>query len=223
MCGRYTYTAEFDPVQVILPEDSKAVNLRPRYNIAPSQYCPIIPQRDPDHIYFYRWGLIPFWARDMSMGYKMINARAETLTEKNSFKGPLQHSRCLVLGDSFYEWKKLNGQKQPYRIMLESGKPFYFAGLTEKWKNPEGKEIYSFSIITTEPNETVAPLHNRMPVILKPEDVDVWMNPGSDIPDVLNTLKPYPDEQIIAYPVSNQVGNPKNDFQELIDPITPLG
>ncbi len=222
MCGRYTYTEALDPVSVILPEDEIPISLGPRYNIAPSQYCPVIPQRDPDYIHFFRWGLLPFWAKDMSIGYKMINARAETLMEKTSFKKPLQTSRCLVLGDGFYEWKKTKNQKQPYRITLTSGKAFYFAGLTEKWKSPEGKTIYSFTIITTEPNLIVAPLHNRMPVILQPESIDLWMDPDADILDVLSLLRPYPDEFIMAYPVSSDVGSPRNDYKKLIEPVDPI-
>jgi len=223
MCGRYSYTEALDPVKVISPDadelQSGESGFKPRYNIAPSQYCPIIPMDDPDHIYLYRWGLIPFWAKDMRIGYKMINARAETLLEKSSFKKPVQKSRCLVLADGFYEWKKVGSTKQPHRITLKDGVAFYFAGLTERWKSPEGKWIHSFTIITTEPNELVSELHNRMPVILESAHIEQWLQAQTDIAEIMDLLRPYPAKQMRSYEVSPEVGNVKNDYPELVEPL----
>ncbi|MEM9719859.1 MAG: SOS response-associated peptidase [Bacteroidota bacterium] len=219
MCGRYSYTTSLEAGEVILPAGDAAINLSPRYNVAPSQYCPIIPQRDPRQTYMYRWGLIPFWAKDISIGYKMINARSETVTEKSTYARPFQKSRCLVLADGFYEWKGKGKNKQPYRIVLRSGKPFYFAGLYSEWKSPEGNGIPSFTILTTEPNELVAPIHNRMPVILNKEAALNWLTPSAEAFDLLNLLRPYPMEEMEAYPVSKAVGNVRNDSEELIAPV----
>lgn len=219
MCGRYTYTTSLAPGEVVFPDGEAAINLNPRYNVAPSQYAPVIPQHDPENLYLYRWGLIPFWAKDRSIGYKMINARSETIREKASYKGPFKKQRCLVLADGFYEWKKVGKAKQPYRMVLATGEPFHFAGLYAQWKDPEGRIVPSFTILTTEPNALVAPIHNRMPVILSQEALDIWLHPQADELDLLNLLKPLPEELMEAYPVSTAVGNPRNDSEELIKEI----
>ena len=219
MCGRYSFTTSLKAGEVVLPEGDAAINLAPRYNIAPSQYCPVIPQKDSRQIYLFRWGLIPFWAKDISIGYKMINARSETITEKSSYKSPFQKSRCLVLADSFYEWKGKGKTKQPFRILMRSRQPFYFAGLYSEWKSPEGNLIPSYTIITTEPNELVASIHNRMPVILAKDAALTWLTAGTEEIDLLNLLRPYPVEEMEAYPVSKAVGNVRNDTEELILPL----
>ena len=146
----------------------------------------------------------------------MINARSETVREKSSYKGPFKKQRCAVLADGFYEWKKVGKAKQPYRMVLTSGESFHFAGLYAQWKDPEGRVIPSFTILTTEPNELVAPIHNRMPVILPEEALDIWLHPQADELDLLNLLRPLPEELMKAYPVSTAVGNPRNDSEELI-------
>jgi len=168
----------------------------------------------------YRWGLVPFWAKDHAMGYKMINARSETVREKSSYKGPFRKSRCLVLADGFYEWKKVVKQKQPYRITLEPERRFYFAGLYSFWKTPEGYTLPTFTILTTSANELVAPIHDRMPLILQDQEVADWMNPQTEEADLLNMLRPYPAEEMVAYPVHPAVGNPRNDTPELIEVYT---
>ena len=205
-----------EPGEVIFPKGEPAINLNPRYNIAPSQYCPVIPQSDTENVYMYRWGLIPFWAKDKSIGYKMINARSETVREKSSYKGPFKKQRCLVLADGFYEWQKVGKGKQPYRMVLKSGDPFHFAGLYSHWKDPEGKVVPTFTILTTEPNALVAPIHNRMPVILPAGATQKWLQVDADELDLLNLLRPLPEEEMEAYPVSAAVGNPRNDDESLI-------
>lgn len=219
MCGRYSYTTSLEPGEVVFPEGDAAINLNPRYNVAPSQYAPIMPQHDPTAIYMYRWGLIPFWAKDKSIGYKMINARSETVQEKSSYKGPFKKQRCVVLADGFYEWKKIGKAKQPYRMVLRSKEPFHFAGLYAHWKDPEGKVVPTFTILTTEPNALLAPIHNRMPVILPEEALDIWLHPQADELDLLNLLRPLPEELMEAYPVNAAVGNPRNDSAELIEEV----
>jgi putative SOS response-associated peptidase YedK len=216
MCGRYTLTKAPDEEKVIEPEGIE-IPLIPRYNIAPSQFCPIVPMDDPIHIHFFRWGLIPHWAREASVGYKMINARAETLTEKPAFRNLLGNRRCLVLADSFFEWKKAGSKKQPYRIMLKSGEVFAFAGLTSRWRDPaDGQEIGTFTIITCEPNEVAALYHDRMPVILTRESARIWLDPKAELHDALSLLKPYPAAEMRAYPVSPAVGSPRNDSEDLV-------
>ncbi|MEL6132599.1 MAG: SOS response-associated peptidase, partial [Bacteroidota bacterium] len=148
----------------------------------------------------------------------MINARSETLLEKASFKGPVRKARCVVLADGFYEWKKMAGGKQPYRIMMEDERSFVFAGLYAHWRSPEGKEVWSFTIITTEPNELTMDIHDRMPVIFDPPQQRRWLDAGESAEDLLEILRPYPAERMKAYPVSAAVGNVRNDDEELILP-----
>lgn len=222
MCGRYSLSQLPEDLEVIWPEDIPP-EWQPRYNIAPSQWCPVIHQDDQEHIYLYRWGLIPYWAKDIKIGYKMINARAETLWEKAGFKRAIQKSRCIIPSDGFYEWKKGAGkQKQPYRICLKSEEIMYFAGLSEVWKNPDGKKINSFSIITTEPNELMADIHNRMPVILPHNTtISTWLNPYTSKEELQNLLRPCDTELLKAYPVSPSLGNVKNEGEHLIQPWQP--
>ncbi|MEM6263991.1 MAG: SOS response-associated peptidase [Bacteroidota bacterium] len=219
MCGRYTLTQPPNKEKIALTEQAIR-ELKPRFNIAPSQYCPVISQHTPGQIQYYRWGLIPHWAKDLKIGYRMINARAETLADKPAFKSPLSHSRCLVMADGFYEWKKEGKGKQPFRIKLTEEEVFTFAGLTSRWRNSEGEDIYSFTIITTEPNELMAPIHNRMPAILNRSNAVKWLDPNLDSLAAQALLKPYPTELMKAFPVGNAVGNVRNDTPDLIEPIT---
>lgn len=219
MCGRYTITKL--PAEPPLADSSLADNaFQANYNVAPTHACPVIPQADPNHIHLYRWGLIPHWARDMKIGYRMINARAETLAEKSSFKNPLQRSRCLVLADGFYEWKKDGSNKQPYRITLNQGGIMTLAGLYDQWRSPEGQMIYSFTIITTEPNSLMANIHDRMPVILDSVGAEKWLQQGLPQEDALNMLRPYDADSMQAYPVSKAVGNVRNNDVSLIAPVS---
>ena len=168
----------------------------------------------------FQWGLIPSWAKDPKIGNKMINARAETLAEKPSFRSALKRRRCLVVADGFYEWKKTGAAKTPMFIQLKDGRPFAFAGLWEVWQPPDGSLIKTCTIITTEPNALMADIHNRMPAILSPEAYDLWLTPGELSADaVLPLLKPYDPTQMKATPVSARVNSPAVDAPELVLPL----
>ncbi|MEL7533419.1 MAG: SOS response-associated peptidase [Bacteroidota bacterium] len=220
MCGRYTLTQVPDESAVVYPETEK-IALIPRFNVAPTQLMPIIPMSDPGHIHFYRWGLIPHWAKDKKIGYKMINARAETLLEKAAFKTPFRQGRCLVPADGFYEWKQTLSGKQPYRITLQDESLFYFAGLYDVWRSPEGKNIYSYTVITTEPNELMLDIHDRMPVILDTAAAERWLSPQEEAEDLQSILLAFPAEEMKAYPVSPEVGSVRNESERLIRPYEP--
>jgi len=167
------------------------------------------------------WGLIPSWAKDPSIGNRMINARSETLAEKPSFKAAYKRRRCLVLADGFYEWRKNpDKSKTPMYVQLESRDPFAFAGLWESWHSPDGDHVLSCTIITTQPNDFVRKIHNRMPVILPRRAYEQWLDPDEQKPDRLQPLlAPYPAEEMTAYPVSTTVNNPRNETPECIEPV----
>lgn len=213
MCGRYSFTKSSLPVELDQQE-----NLTPRFNIAPSQDCPIILQSHPEQVNMYQWGFVPHWANDPKIGYKMINARAETVAEKPAFRNAFRYSRCLVLADGFYEWKKTSTGKQPFRIVLQSEEYFYFAGISSIWRSQNGEERTTFSIITTQPNELMEDIHDRMPVILRETDKDLWLSDQLDSKIHLDLLQPYPADQMKAYPVSPTLGNVKLDHPGLILP-----
>lgn len=224
MCGRFTLTASIDEilnrfdVEAFLQEEGYL----PSYNVAPSQsVLAIINNGSINKMGYLRWGLIPPWAKDISIGYKMINARAETLIEKPSFRTAYQKKRCLIIADSFYEWKRLDPKtKTPMRIKLRSDNLFAMAGIWEQWKTPEGKSIFSCTVITTAPNELMKEIHDRMPVILKPEDEKIWLDPSITDPSFLNLyLKPLDSDLMEAYEVSSLVNSPKNNSVELIQKI----
>src|SRR3990172_2064564 len=180
-------------------------------------------RRPPKSLGFYRpnWGLVPFWAKEPSIGYKMINAKSETLSEKPSFRKPFKEKRCLVLADGFYEWEKTDKKnKVPYRFVLKNRQPFAFAGLWDVWKTPEGDTLLSFTIITTRANELMERIHDRMPVILNEKDEAKWLDPEFKDTDKLSSLlQPYPSEQMVAYKVSTIVNSPKNDTPSCIEPV----
>lgn len=190
---------------------------QPRYNIAPSQNVLVIPNQPGNRSAFFRWGLIPHWAKDMDIGNKMINARSETLADKPSFKQPFKSRRCLIPTSGFYEWKKEGSGKVPHYITSEDGKPFAFAGLWEIW-NPGGIDpVHSFTIITTDANETLKPVHHRMPVILMPSEYKSWLG-LEDVSeeDLKELMKSRPLGNIKLYPVSKTVNSPKNDSPECV-------
>lgn len=220
MCGRYTFTQSTLPGEIVQPENLE-IEAKPRFNIAPSQFCPVLPQSDPDRVHFFRWGLVPHWARDASIGHKLINARGETVAAKPSFRDAFKRSRCLVLADGFFEWKKTASGKQPYRITLSSEEPFYFAGLSSFWQEPSGALLPTFTIITTQPNSLMEDIHNRMPVILHRHHLDMWMDESSSPDHLKELMVPYPPELMKAYPVSQAVGNVRNDHAGLIQPYEP--
>jgi putative SOS response-associated peptidase YedK len=222
MCGRFTLAVDPTDLMEAFPGFAVPDGWTPRYNIAPSQPVAVIPNTSRHKIEFFRWGLIPAWAKDPKIGNRMINARAETLAEKPSFRVPYRRRRCLVLADGFYEWRKEAGSKTktPMYIWLKSGKPFAFAGLWEPWRSLDGQEILSCTIITTTPNALVEKIHNRMPVILDPEAYDLWLDPAEQSPDRLGVwLKSYPDSQMMARAVSTLVNSPQNDSPACIQPV----
>lgn len=196
--------------------------IKPRDNIAPSQNSPtLVVKEDRRVLVMMRWGLVPFWAKETSIGYKMINAKSETLTEKPSFRKPFKEKRCLVLADGFYEWEKTDKKnKVPYRFVLKNRQLFAFAGLWDVWKTPEGDTLLSFTIITTRANELMERIHDRMPVILNEKDEAKWLDPEFKDTDKLSSLlQPYPSEQMVAYKVSTIVNSPQNDTPACIKPV----
>jgi putative SOS response-associated peptidase YedK len=222
MCGRFTLTVDPGQFQDQFPSLEVPQGFAPRYNIAPTQPVAVVPNDGSNRVDYYVWGLIPFWAKDPEIGNRMINARAETLTDKPAFKGPFRYKRCLVLADGFYEWRKEpDGKtKTPIYIQLKSGQPFGFAGLWDSWHAADGSEIRSCTIITTRPNTLLEAIHNRMPVILHPEAYAEWLTPGEGDPARLKQfLLPYPDGEMVAFPVSRLVNTPQNDSPECILPV----
>ncbi len=221
MCGRFSRHHKPDEIAERFDVELIDFDFDPRYNIAPSQISPVIAFQNERKMMAAKWGLVPFWAKDPAIGNKLINARAETLAEKPSFKNALAKRRCLIPADGFYEWqKKSKGPGQPYYVRLNSGGLFAFAGLWEVWKNPEGGMLQTFTIITTEPNELIKTFHHRMAVILKPEDEGAWIDPENGVNDVLPLLKPYPAEGMEAYMVSRAINSPLTDNEALIEPIS---
>ena len=220
MCGRYSLVMDLSVLAQRFEFDDAGLSAEPAYNIAPTQQVLTIREGEGGReAAFMRWGLIPPWAKDMSIGARMINARAETVAEKPAFRSALRRRRCLVLADGFYEWQKLPGSKakRPMRITLRTGEPFAFAGLWEEWHNPDGAPIQSCTIITTMPNELLAPIHDRMPVILSRDAEPLWMDASVGDPDLLSALlRPYPVEAMDAYEVSPLVNVATNDTPEVL-------
>jgi putative SOS response-associated peptidase YedK len=222
MCGRFTLTVS--PEQLRASFDGLIVpdNIQPRFNIAPSQPVAVVPNDAKFQLDFYIWGLIPSWAKDASIGNRMINARAETLSEKTSFRSAFRRRRCLILADGFYEWRASPGSraKTPMYIKMESSEPFAFAGLWESWQSPDGSNILSCTIITTQPNSLLEPIHNRMPVILPKDSYGQWLEPEEiDPKQAQELLKPYPADLMTAYPVSTLVNSPANEDPLCIAPV----
>ena len=218
MCGRYLITTPLEAIQQMFKFDER-LNIPPNYNVAPTHEMPIVRLKEDGEgreLIKARWGLIPSWAKDEKIGYSTFNARADTVATKPAFRDAFKKRRCLVPASGFYEWKKEGQDKQPYLIRLRNTELFAFAGLWSWWKNPDGDEITSYTIITTEPNSLCAKLHNRMPVILSPKHHAWWLDPEADGADL---LRPYPAHEMEAYPVSKRVGNVSNNFPALLDRI----
>ncbi len=224
MCGRISQTKDVKKLakRFHIP-DWKIPNLKSRYNVAPSQEALVIVQRRAGESMMeqFQWGLIPSWAKDPAIGHRMINARAETISEKPSYRSPLKNQRCLIPVDGFYEWKKEGKSKVPYYIRFKSGEPFAIAGLWSCWVSPEGKEVKTFTIVTTQPNDLMRPIHDRMPVILMENAETYWLDPDkSDAKDLVSLLVPCTSDKLEAYAVSKLVNSPANDTPECIAPIT---
>ena len=218
MCGRYSLAMDLDNLDERFTFRGMGLVLEPRFNIAPTQdVFTVVNDGSENQGQFMKWGLIPHWAKDPSIGNRMINARAETVAEKPSFKQAFQRRRCLVVADGFYEWRKQGKVKIPMRVILKTGEPFGFAGLWETWKSPEGELVHSCTIITTSPNAMMESIHNRMPVIL-PRDAEAqWLDvSNSDTGELRELLVPYSADEMDAYEVSTLVNSPKNDTPDVM-------
>lgn len=216
MCGRFGFSVPKNLVEQRFDISVDELYL-PRYNCAPTQFLGVITNRESRVMSYLKWGLVPFWAKEISIGNKMINTRAETILEKPSFRNSFRHRRCLVPADGFYEWKK-EKIKVPHRILLKSGEPFAMAGIWDIWKNADGAELRTFSIITTSPNELMAGIHDRMPVILPRETEKMWLE-ESDERALYELLKPYPAGEMKAYRISPRVNSPLTDDAGILTEI----
>lgn len=224
MCGRFTLTATFTEIidRFDIEAAIQAELYAPNFNAAPSQsVLAVINDGKRNRLGYLKWGLIPSWSKDTKIGHKMINARAETLAEKPSFREAYKKRRCIIIADSFYEWKRHEDKtKTPMRIKLKSGDLFAMAGIWEQWKSPNGESIFTCSVITTKPNELVTEIHNRMPAILEQKNEKKWLDPAITNTDFLDTLlTPLSSEHMETYEVSSLVNSPKNNSIDLIQKI----
>ena len=222
MCGRFTLITNLGAIAARFGVSRFLEEVRhaPRYNIAPTQTVIVVNDEGTRTLTEMRWGLIPSWAKDPAIGNRMINARAETVATKPAFRVALRKRRGLIPADGFYEWQPVGRRKQPVRIVLKTREPFGFAGLWESWTSPEGEESRSCTIITTEANELLTPIHDRMPVILNHDAEAVWLDPTiQDSARLLPLLRPYPSEEMEIYQVSTRVNNPDRDEPECIKPL----
>jgi putative SOS response-associated peptidase YedK len=229
MCGRYSLFTSAGELAERFGTERPSTG--PRYNCAPGQALPVVTGEDPGRMITKQWGLIPEWAEDRSTA--SINARAETVTETARFAESVEHRRCLVPADGFYEWVDGDDGKQPFRVAFEDDRPFAMAGIWSRWHPPNRQTglgefgdggpstdpdpVDTFAVVTTEPNDLVADLHHRMAVILAPDEESTWLQ-GS-LPEALSLLDPYPDDELTAYPVSTRVNDPTNDHASLVDPV----
>jgi putative SOS response-associated peptidase YedK len=225
MCGRFTLAARGEAIRDLF-QLVEVPDLPPRYNIAPTQLVPIVRAR-PDspgrELVSLRWGLIPGWAPEVGSGPGFLNARSESAAGKPAFRSAFRQRRCLVPADGFYEWQKLGARKQPYYIRLASGQPFAFAGLWETWKRSEQQPLETFTILTTEANPTVQPIHERMPVILDPRDFERWLDPAANMAEeVQPVLKPYESGPMEAWPISTYVNNARNEGARCVERLAAL-
>jgi putative SOS response-associated peptidase YedK len=225
MCGRYVRRSDKQRIADHFAVHGPSLpDFGPSWNIAPQTFQPVIRlNRDTDkrEIVLMRWGLVPFWARDAKVGYSTINAQAETITVSPTYREAFRHRRCLVPADAFYEWQKIDSKtKQPFAIALKTDAPYAFAGLWEIWRDTNaGTALRSFSIVTTDPNEVVRPMHDRMPVIIPEKDYDRWLKADPDRPPI-ELLRPFEADRMTAWKVDKAVGNVKNDSPDLIKPAS---
>ena len=224
MCGRFTLSAPPEVISMCFDIETDSFNYLPAFNIAPTQNVLTVRNRENSkHVQTMRWGLIPFWAKEARIGNKMINARSETVIENKVFRTPFQKRRCLILADSFYEWVRVSKSKQPIRILLDSEKPFAFAGIWESWKDPNDPNadaVESCSIITTHANTLMQPIHDRMPVILPRELESDWLDlDNTDTSFLREIMIPFDPGLMKCYPVSQAVNSTKNEGKDLITPI----
>jgi len=221
MCGRFELHSAFEIIAKLFGLTGGSITMPTGFNITPGKDIAIIVKvGGKNELAACRWGFVPSWAKDLKDGYKMINARAETVAEKPSFRQAFSRHRCLVVADGFYEWKNEGGKKTPVYVHLKNGQPFGMAGLYNLWTSPGGETVCTSTIITTDANETLKPIHDRMPVIAPPDKVDLWLDPSvHDKDKLLPLLRPYPDKELELYEVSTRVNSPKIDSKENIQKI----
>jgi len=227
MCGRYSIVITDEQLRKQFNRSLQppADGLPENYNVAPTQNGLVITDRNPGQLSAFRWGLVPFWAKDLKIGARMINARSEGIEDKASFRKPIRERRCLVLADSFYEWQRREDGKQPYRIQSANGSLLVMAGIWEQWRpkdTPDANPVFTYSVITGPPNAEMTPIHDRMPMLLtSAEQQAEWLNSSTALPEVLKLLRTPPDGTLEYYPVSPLVGNVRNNGAELHLPFTP--
>jgi putative SOS response-associated peptidase YedK len=224
MCGRASLSKQQKELEQrfqaeFYQEDIERYNPLPSYNIAPTHLHPVITNEDSSHFQLFKWGLIPYWAKEAAIGSKMINARVETLLEKPAFKNAINQRRCLIPFDGFYEWKKQTPYKIPYRITLKDQSAFAVAGIWEQWKSPKGELVNSFSVITRPPNELMKTIHDRMPAILLPEQEKHWIDKNLSAKDALSLLIPYPADRMHAYTVSSRINKVSENDPQLLEEV----
>ncbi len=224
MCGRFSRTCGEEVLRERFGYEPEGLELEPRYNLAPGQDGAVVIKDELRRLRSMRWGLVPSWAKDSKTGYKAINARSESLAQKPMFKGLLKVRRCLVLADGFYEWRKTATGRRPVRYVLKNRAPFAFAGLWDRWPDAGGQELFTFTIVTTRANELIQPVHDRMPVILKPEHEQAWLDHKLKDSEVLSGfLEPYSTEQMEGYQVSPACNSPTREGAECIQPAPGVG
>jgi putative SOS response-associated peptidase YedK len=222
MCGRFTLHHAENEIIARFAVAEVAAQVGPRYNIAPSQNVAAVIEHPHRQLVTFKWGLVPSWAKDPSISSRMINARAETLAEKPSYRQALAKRRCLIPADGFYEWKKMKGGSQPFHIRRRDGGLFAFAGLWERWEGGDGEPLETCTLITVEPNELMAKIHDRMPAILKPEHEELWLDAkASYAPALTQLLRSYPDEELEAFPVARAVNSPAYEGPSCVEPSAP--
>jgi putative SOS response-associated peptidase YedK len=222
MCGRFTIMVDAEDLQEQMQLGSMPVDWRPRYNVAPTQPVAVVSDAGTRQVEWMRWGLVPSWAKDMEIGSRLINARSETVMEKPSFRSAFAHRRCFLLADGFYEWQHLEGKKgaaTPFHFHLKDRKPFGLAGLWETWRSPEGNTLRTCTILTTQANNLVAPVHDRMPVILSGADLWRWILPASPA-EHLAMLRPFSEEGMERVTVSPLVNRPNYDLPDCAQAVS---
>jgi len=224
MCGRYLLISPVEAMRRFF-DVGGLMNLPPRYNIAPTQEAPVVRLGEGGRreLIQMRWGLVPSWAKDLSMGARCINARAESVAEKPAFRDAFRRRRCLVPTDGFFEWEKRGKIRQPWRIGPAEGGLMALAGLWERWRAPDGGVVRSYAVITTAANYLVTPLHDRMPVVVAPEEFAAWLDPETPPERLRESLRPFPSERMSAYPVSRRLNDVRNDDPDCIVPVVEAG
>lgn len=218
MCGRYSF--EYKPSFASrFRLQATSGELRSHYNVAPGMTMPVVLSQSPNHVELMKWGLVPSWSKEPKVAYSTINGRAENLQQSATYRRPFKSQRCLVPVSGFFEWKKTGEGKQPYSIRVKNEEYFALAGLYDVWRGPDGTELKTYTIVTTTPNELMAPIHNRMPVVLNSEYEDLWLDKETSADELLALLAPYPADQMEAYLVSTRVNSPRNDDPGIIEAL----